>query len=138
MSKQSVTSLRYYPCVAPKQQALIVSVFVLFLGLPLAYAVYEHYVLMFPMGAACHHNKQCRGLRSVCLPTRPTRTSILGTVEFPDEGEPGVCTHPCEADADCPTDMSCIDAVVYEHLPGQHTSFGGPDHAAKVCAPRRD
>jgi hypothetical protein len=123
--------------MAPKQNAFTIGFFVLLLGIPLAYAIYEHYSLMFPIGAACHHNKQCRGLRSVCLPTRAARPNILGTVEFSDDGDPGVCTHPCDADADCPTNMSCIDAVVYERIPGQHTSFGGPDHAAKVCAPRK-
>jgi hypothetical protein len=126
----------YNSSLAPrKNYPLIVLIFAVVFGLPIGYAVYERYWLMFPLGASCRHNNQCRGLRAFCLPlAEPTRVGIF--TRLPPEGSPGVCSTTCDRDEDCPPSMKCVKGGIYETVPGQELPMNGsPTHETKLCAP---
>jgi hypothetical protein len=88
-----------------------ISIVVVFAGV-LAYCLYEYFALQFPVGHACHENKDCRSSR--CLRT------------------PGICTDSCHDDSDCLATMKCGDGT------SQTVRYGvaGDPAVIKLCLPR--
>jgi len=75
-----------------------------------------------PLGATCSNNRQCES--SECLSPEPYEEAPRGAQK---SFKNGACTQPCRDDTECPSDMTCADAL-------QDMGTSKP-YATKRCMP---